>query len=126
MASEGPKIAPHTLTHTGVIVQLHSKRVRTRNMDGQKQEGGGRGEEGGGREQMEGEENRTLDQRLRVSHHCVSVLSGNRRMCFPGTWRGGACRGRGLCGSGLQGEGPAGGGASCGVYWDVLHDEHQI
>lgn len=55
MAFEGPKIALHTLTHTGVIVQLHSKRVRTRNMDGQKQESGGRVEEHrvAGREQME-------------------------------------------------------------------------
>ena len=38
---EGPKIAPHTLTHTGVIVQQWEskrERVRTHNKDGEKRE----------------------------------------------------------------------------------------
>lgn len=48
MALEGPKIAPHTLTHTGLIVQQwESKRESENTQHGWREEGKYRNTEGG-------------------------------------------------------------------------------
>lgn len=55
MALEGPKIAPHTLTHTGVIVQQwESKRESENAQHGWREEGKYRKDEGGRRGGDEG------------------------------------------------------------------------
>lgn len=110
----GSKNSPaHTHTHTGVIVQLHSKRVRRRNMDGREQEGGGRrrrnAKEHRGREGTNGpeaEENRTSDEWLRLrASPCVPVRSCPSREQTDGFSR--KREGRSVLG-----------GMGC---WDVLH-----
>lgn len=106
MALEGPKIAPHTLTHThiGVIVQQweskrEKKRERTHNMDEEKRESTEvlrrkRRRRRGNKwdREREGHDVSSTISSLCLSPlcRCTTRLPVNRQASFPGNCRGGA------------------------------------